>query len=198
LAFSLILRPEPSEQPPSAATLAAWNQVGALATAEALEGVGPPPRVKWPNDVLLNGRKVGGVLLEVVWADQVVESLLLGVGLNVLAGSAPPATEVDFPATSVEEAVGSRPDREQLLVRIVERIGVHSQAQDPAAIVAAVNQRLAYRGQRVQVSTGERTDQGILERVGEEGEVVLSVEGGETLRLSGSDPHLRPVNAWPE
>jgi BirA family transcriptional regulator, biotin operon repressor / biotin---[acetyl-CoA-carboxylase] ligase len=195
LAFSLILRPKPSQEAGSIRQLAACNLLGALALAEALEALGARPAIKWPNDVLLKECKVGGVLLEVGWIDQVVDSLVIGIGLNVFAVSLPPALVVDYPATSVEEAIGRQPSREDLLVKIVERIGVHSQALDPTAIIAGVNQRLAFRGLPVQVSTGSATVEGILGYVGEQGEIIVRVEGEGEVQLSGSDPHLRPLEA---
>jgi BirA family biotin operon repressor/biotin-[acetyl-CoA-carboxylase] ligase len=194
LAFSLVLRPNLSSGAAGSRQLAAWNLLGALALAEALEALGARPAIKWPNDVLLEGRKVAGVLLEVEWVEATVASLLIGIGVNVFAGAAPPGAAVDYPATSVEEALGSRPSREDLLLNIVGRIDAHCQVLDPPAIVAGVNQRLAYRGQGVQVGTGSALKQGILVAVSEEGEIVLRVEGEGDVHLSGADPHLRPLD----
>jgi len=194
LAFSLILRPSPPTGTPSNCQLAAWNLLGALALAEALEALGAQPAIKWPNDVLLKEQKVAGVLLEVGWVDLTVDSLLMGIGVNVFADAVPPGTAVDYPTTSVEQAVGYQPGREDLLVKIIERIGVHWQSLNPPAIVAGVNQRLAYRGRGVQVSTGTTTLQGILVAVGAEGEIVLKVECEGDVHLAGADPHLRPLD----
>lgn len=197
LAFSLILRPTLTRAP-TRSQLAAWNLLGALAVAEALEELGVRPAIKWPNDVLLNGLKVAGVLLEVGWVDQTIENLLMGIGVNVLAGAVPPAAAVDFPASSIEGALGYPPSREELLARIVGRIGANCRALDPPTIVAGVNQRLAYQGREVQVGTGSVTTQGMLSCVGEEGEVVLQVEGEGEVHLAGADPHLRPLEVQPE
>jgi BirA family biotin operon repressor/biotin-[acetyl-CoA-carboxylase] ligase len=194
LAFSLILRPGLAEAAGGSRELAAWNLLGALATAEALEALGARPAIKWPNDVLLEGRKVAGVLLDVAWIDQRIDSLVLGIGVNVFAESVPPQDAVDFPTTSVEETVGYRPGREDLLLQIVERIGRLSQPLDAGAVLDGVNERLAFRGLPVEVGTGETEVQGILIALGEQGEIVIRPAGQDELRLSGANPHLRPLD----
>lgn len=96
---SLILRPEvPIEQ------AAELSFVSALAACDALSGISPPGHMvqcKWPNDILLNGDKVGGLLLEAETGNKKIpEWVILGLGINVV--SHPP--KVDFPATSLEVA----------------------------------------------------------------------------------------------
>ena len=198
LAFSLILRPSLPEAASGNRELAAWNLLGALAAAGALEALGALPAIKWPNDVLLKERKVAGVLLDVAWIDQHIDSLVLGIGVNVYAESVPPEDAVDYPTTSVEQAVGFRPSREDLLLQIVERIGLLSQPLNAEAVLDGVNQRLAFRGRPVEVGTGEADVQGILVALGEEGEIVLRTEGQGEMRLSGADPHLRPLDGLRE
>lgn len=101
LHISIILRP--------AAPIGRLGQLGfaaALAIAETAEALLPPGAViqcKWPNDVLIDGRKTAGLLLETdTRADGAVAWLVLGVGINV--ASHPAATE--FPATSLAAAGG--------------------------------------------------------------------------------------------
>jgi biotin-(acetyl-CoA carboxylase) ligase len=147
---------------------------------------------------LLKERKVAGVLLDVAWIDQHIDSLVLGIGVNVYAESVPPEDAVDYPTTSVEQAVGFRPSREDLLLQIVERIGLLSQPLNAEAVLDGVNQRLAFRGRPVEVGTGEADVQGILVALGEEGEIVLRTEGQGEMRLSGADPHLRPLDGLRE
>lgn len=73
-----------------------------LAVAAALEALGPLPRLqlKWPNDLLLQDRKVGGVLVEAHWTGGRPDALLVGAGLNVR--NAPPA-DARWPATALAD-----------------------------------------------------------------------------------------------
>lgn len=96
LLFSVVLRPtrEPDLRP--LFTLAA-----AVAICECVSGLGLEPGLKWPNDVLIENRKVAGILAEA--AGDVV---ILGVGVNVGRGALPP--EIAESATSLEECSGGR------------------------------------------------------------------------------------------
>src|SRR5215204_5419931 len=66
LAFSLILRPTMDEIPHLSRTVG----LAALSIADTIGMLGLAPQVKWPNDILLNGRKVAGVLIELVWSGE--------------------------------------------------------------------------------------------------------------------------------
>lgn len=95
LHFSLVLRPDVP-----AAKAAELGFVGGLAVFDALGSVGKPGHevaFKWPNDILLNRAKVGGLLLEAETAGEVPAWVILGVGVNVAVFPG----DTDFPATSL-------------------------------------------------------------------------------------------------
>ena len=99
LAFTVILHPTIEEQQ----RLSLFSFLGAVAICRAIETQCLIfPRVKWPNDVLLDGRKTCGILAETAWRGNEIEGLVLGMGINLLYGSVPPADKVMFPATSVQ------------------------------------------------------------------------------------------------
>jgi BirA family biotin operon repressor/biotin-[acetyl-CoA-carboxylase] ligase len=118
LAFSLILRPTADEKPYLTRTVG----LAALAVADALRTRGLVAQIKWPNDVLLDGRKVAGILVESVWSGEEVDCVVLGMGVNVLQGSVPSADLLQFPATSLEDALGSEVERERILHDILAEI----------------------------------------------------------------------------
>ena len=98
LAFSLILRPEAGQE----RSPASFSALAALGVCSALEALDVPAEIKWPNDVLVCGRKVCGVLAEAVWLGEQVDRIVLGVGVNVTPASIPPADGLTFPATCLE------------------------------------------------------------------------------------------------
>src|SRR5512145_784707 len=102
LAFSLILRPTEAEKPHLTRVIG----LAALAVTDALRTRGLVAQIKWPNDVLLNGRKVAGILVESVWSGEEVDYVVMGIGVNVLKGAIPSADLLSFPATSLEESLG--------------------------------------------------------------------------------------------
>jgi len=98
LAFSIVLRPTPEERP----HLTRIVGLAALGVAESLRERGLDARIKWPNDVLIQNRKVCGILIESVWSGEDIDCVVIGIGVNVSQGSVPPEEMLQFPATSLE------------------------------------------------------------------------------------------------
>jgi BirA family biotin operon repressor/biotin-[acetyl-CoA-carboxylase] ligase len=88
-----------------------------VAMTEAVRLIGGAADLKWPNDVLIGGRKVAGILAE-AREDRVV----LGLGVNVNVPEAGLPQEVDRPATSLLVETGRDLDRAELLVEVLERL----------------------------------------------------------------------------
>ncbi len=80
------------------------------------------PEIKWPNDVLLNRRKVCGILAEAVWMGEKVDCIVLGIGVNVKPEAVPPSDQLNFPATSIEAEMGKSVDRLILLRDILQAL----------------------------------------------------------------------------
>ena len=96
-------------------------QLGALAVCDLLESLGCRDiAIKHPNDVLVNGRKVAGILPEAVWDGPALRGMILGIGLNVrldFAGSG-----LENTAASLETLLGKRLDRADLLEGLLRRV----------------------------------------------------------------------------
>ena len=111
LYFSLLLRPAMKAAMAPLTTLA----VG-LGLAEALRQLGVQDLVvKWPNDLLVGGRKLGGVLTEMVHREEAVDFLVIGVGINVAQEKADFSPELQGSAVSLRQAQGRMWDRIELL-----------------------------------------------------------------------------------
>lgn len=170
LLLSLLIR-----QPPRILSLAAG--VAVVETAEALTQ--SEARVKWPNDVLIDGRKVAGILVEgrpqEGWA-------ILGIGLNVAL------SETDFPPElrATAATLGLAPgQREAVLARLIDRLAVWTTA-DPHSILEAVRRRDALRGRPVSWTGSRGTAAGI----DEQGRLIVETEAGRRALESG-EVHLR-------
>jgi BirA family transcriptional regulator, biotin operon repressor / biotin---[acetyl-CoA-carboxylase] ligase len=113
LLCSLQLRPPvPPERLPELTVVASHACAEAIATLTGFE-----PELKFPNDVLLGGRKVAGVLAEAREG-----RVVLGVGVNVNVTADELPQEVDRPATSLLVQTGREIDRAELLVELLERL----------------------------------------------------------------------------
>jgi len=113
LLCSLQLRPEvPGERLPELTVVAARAVAETVAALTGLE-----PALKYPNDVLVGGRKLAGVLAEAREG-----RVVLGVGINVNVAEADLPRDVDRPATSLLAETGRNVDRAGLLVELLERL----------------------------------------------------------------------------
>ncbi|HSO27485.1 MAG TPA: biotin--[acetyl-CoA-carboxylase] ligase [Anaerolineales bacterium] len=197
LALSLILKPEKMALPPQVGPH--FTALGALAVCEALQTLyGLDAQIKWPNDVLLGGEKVAGVLVEAIWQGSDLVALILGIGVNVFAEAAPPPSAVVLPATSVQaHAAGHPVDRLELLKAIVARsIDWLARVAD-SALVAAWAARLAYRYQWVMVADpkSESPYRAYIRGLAQDGALEVVTAAGAERRLTGGEISLRP---WPE
>jgi BirA family transcriptional regulator, biotin operon repressor / biotin---[acetyl-CoA-carboxylase] ligase len=144
---------------------------------------GPQARVKWPNDVWLDGRKVAGVLVEARaqegWA-------VIGIGVNVAV-----RTE-DLPAElrATAGTLGRDPSElEPTLAALLGALGTRL-AQDAAGALADLRARDALLGRRVRWAGGEGTGAGI----GESGALLVRVADGRLTALDAGEVHLAPLH----
>ena len=171
---SIALRPPPTH-PPQELTL-----VGAAAAADAVEVAADLfVQIKWPNDVMLNRRKVGGVLGEL--RDAMV---VLGIGINVNQTREELPPDARQPAGSLRTITGREHDREAILATLLARLEHHYDAWRGgglAALYQDLGARDFLRGRRVTVDGLAGTAVGI-DRAGR---LVLDVEGEQRLIESG-------------
>jgi BirA family transcriptional regulator, biotin operon repressor / biotin---[acetyl-CoA-carboxylase] ligase len=156
LAFSLILRP--SARAALRPYLSRTVGLAALSIAESCSGLGLAPRIKWPNDILLNGKKTAGILIETVWSGDDVDSLVIGMGINVHKASVPPVELLQFPATSFEDALGKEPPprlaREEILFSVLNAFIQWRERMGTDELINAWEEILAFRGEQVQAYVG--------------------------------------------
>ncbi|MCC6190029.1 MAG: biotin--[acetyl-CoA-carboxylase] ligase [Anaerolineales bacterium] len=186
LAFSLVLRPA---LPPAQA--ARLTMLAGLAVCEGIE-LASPLRVelKWPNDILVNGKKAGGILVESGLQGDRLDYAVVGIGLNV--SQAPGADQVEFPATALADGAGQPIDRLRLLRACLNRLQAqYARLADGEALRADWTARLAWLGEKVVVTTADGALSGQAEGVDADGALLIRGETGEALRLVAGDVRLR-------
>jgi BirA family biotin operon repressor/biotin-[acetyl-CoA-carboxylase] ligase len=180
LLFSLLL------QPPSGAPLPELSLVAGLAVASALEREAMVPAlVKWPNDVLVGGGKVAGILLEAS-GDRVV----CGIGINVNQQADELPTTPRFPATSLRVATGHAFDRAAVLVAVLAELGErYGQWLNGglAGLADDLERRNALRGRRVIVG-GSRD--GTADSIAADGRLTVILDDGETTLVGSGEVEL--------
>jgi BirA family transcriptional regulator, biotin operon repressor / biotin---[acetyl-CoA-carboxylase] ligase len=191
LAFSLILRPAAEE----ATHPFLFTGLGALALLDALKKRGLKSRIKWPNDILLNEKKVAGILVESVWSGDALDTVVLGMGVNVLTGSNPPDKELLFPATNVEAELGSSLKRTELLRDILSALMAWRPKTSTGELVKAWEKNLSFRGEQVDVWQGsEETLRGRILGLESDGSLrLLSSKDNKIVTIRFGEIHLRPT-----
>jgi BirA family biotin operon repressor/biotin-[acetyl-CoA-carboxylase] ligase len=190
LAFSLLLRFDDDSPPPALPTYAG---LGALAVSTALESLGLQPQIKWPNDVLLGGRKMTGILPEAYWQGDRLQAVVLGIGLNARAGARPPADDKGMPATYLDAHTDRHQDRVALLAVILEQLFAWQRRQGQPEFMSAWEDRLAYRSERVEIQSGQEWLQGVLEGLDAEGALRIRLDSGQINVFQAGDLRLRPL-----
>lgn len=185
LLFSVLVRTScsPARLPPLAlvAGLAARD-----AAARAL-GAADAPTLKWPNDVLVGGRKLAGVLVESLVAGSRVEAVIVGVGLNVHTRAFP--GELAERATSLAQLGAASPDRAELLADVLaglERDLLPACARGLALVHARLAAADALRGARVRGDIGE----GRAEGIDDDGRLLVRGDDGVLRRWTAGEVHL--------
>ena len=169
-------------RPPKGRSVAQLSLVGGLATAQAVEAaLGRAARLKWPNDVLVDGLKVAGVLAE---AREGIVVLGIGLNVNQTAEQLPPDARI--PAASLRTLDGVERDRDALLADLLARLGA---AYDTwlAAGLAALHEELTERDALAGKAVAVDGRVGRALGIDEEGRLVLDsgpVESGEVSLLS--------------
>lgn len=191
LAFSVILGPGriPGKE------LGLWSALGGMAVCEGIEAVAHvPAEIKWPNDVLLERKKVAGVLAEAVWQGNALQTVILGIGVNVRPAAVPPSEQLHFPATSLESITGFPVSRISLLREILRSLIRWHRHLDSPAFLTAWEERLVFRGEWVQVTVrgGESLD-GRLTGVNSSGALCLQTATGEIQVIPSGEIQLRPA-----
>lgn len=191
LAFSLLLDLAPSFDQ---ALLGRASGLGALAVCEGLEKLyGLQPEIKWPNDVLLNGKKVSGILPEAHWSGAQLQALILGVGVNVAAAAVPPANALNFPATSIEEVLDKKVNPGELLRSILESLITLKPQIGSQSFIQSWQTKLAYMDQAVQLETADRlSTQAQVQGLAEDGSLKMRLPNGELRTFQAGEIQLRP------
>lgn len=185
LYMTLVLRPEIS------CVLAPLITLGAAVAAhETIERVtGLDVDVKWPNDLLVGGRKIGGVLSELLAEQDRVGSMVVGLGINVNQDRFP--TELDGVATSLRGETGGKQSRIEILVDFLaafERLYRRFHERGPEAIIGPWSQASSFAsGRRIEIHDGVRRMRGVTEGLNVLGGLRIREEDGSVEEVYSGD-----------
>jgi BirA family biotin operon repressor/biotin-[acetyl-CoA-carboxylase] ligase len=191
LLVSVLLRPSIT------ASQAHWVTAAVgLAASDACAAVtGFEPLLKWPNDLVVDDRKLGGILAEAVVEGGSVRAVVVGMGLNV-NWPEPLPDDLASTATACNLVVGHHVDRDELLDAFLDCLAVRYDALEWPSMLSDVRGRSATLGRDVRVELpGDRVLVGRAADLAEDGALLVETRPGEVIRVSVGDVvHLRPTD----
>jgi len=188
--------------------------VAGLALADALAAVVPNGRIgigvdggqaagradkhrsrfelKWPNDVLADGAKLAGILLESAQLEGGRYALAIGIGVNVVAHP----DGLPYPATSLA-ALGAEADAETLFLALSDAWTANARDWDEGRGLARIRsnwlKRAAGLGSDVAVQVDGNVVRGVFETIDEDCRFVIRARGGEMIRIAAGDVHFGAI-----
>ena len=187
--FSVLLRPQ--LRPPEATQL---TIVSATALRRAIQAVtGLKPDIKWPNDILIGGKKVAGILTELSAEVDRIRHILLGIGVDVNLDAAELPAELRQTATSLKQEGGQMVCRAELAVAILRALDEDYARLNAGRFPAVADEWEAHCvtiGKNVTVLMGDRTIRGRAESLDDDGSLLVRTEHGRLERMIGGDVTL--------
>lgn len=181
--MTLLLKPDIDSDNASMLTL-----VAAMAVSEGIRRVtGLDAKIKWPNDIVVNGKKVCGILTEMSAQMDYVNHIVIGIGINVHNESFP--EEIASTATSLLIESGKRWNRAELIEAVWEAFEdyyeVYLATQDLKGLRNGYDALLVNKGQRVRVLDPKEPFEGVAQGVTDRGELIVDTWESRKLVSSG-------------
>jgi BirA family biotin operon repressor/biotin-[acetyl-CoA-carboxylase] ligase len=184
IAMSVILHP-------ALANLPSLIMLASLAVVKSIESLtGLKAQIKWPNDILINGKKVCGILIENVIQGKTVAAIIgIGIDVNLWLADYP---EIQSIATSLSDELGSEVSRLKLIRSLlVEMESLYLTLSAGGSLFDEWRDSLVTLGKKVRVSGMDTSYEGIAESVDRDGSLLIRGTDGKLTRVVAGDVTLR-------
>jgi BirA family biotin operon repressor/biotin-[acetyl-CoA-carboxylase] ligase len=184
IALSILLRP-------ANASLPYLIMIASLAAARSIESVsGQTTQIKWPNDVLIDGKKICGILIENELKGNKVDFSIIGIGINV-ALKVTDHKEIADTATSLTTKQNDDLRLKLIKALLQEFDKLYFQLPDGKAIYEAWRRKLLTLGKSVKATWGKQVIEGTAEDVDENGALLIRDVHGDLVKVVAGDVSLR-------
>ncbi len=193
--MSIGLKPEFAPDRASMLTL-----VTALAVSRAIEKVSGLNNalIKWPNDIVIGGRKVCGILTELHLDGTKIEDVIVGVGINLGASKFP--EEIAQTATSLGAECGQTIEREELIASVLEYFEIYyekfAEKCDMSTIMEEYVEKLANKDRNVRVLDPQGEYTGTARGINELGELLVEKEDGTMTAVYAGEVSVRGIYGY--
>ena len=194
LYFSMLLKPNFSPDKASMVTLVAAYSVAAVIR----ENTGLDAKIKWPNDIVVDKKKVCGILTEMSMERDYIHHIVVGIGINVNEEEFP--SELEGMATSLKNEKGSIVSRANLLSDILLQFetdyATFLEAESLKPFVDEYNKMLVNKGSLVKVLDPKGEFSGIAGGIGEDGMLIVFKENGQIETVSAGEVSVRGMYGY--
>ncbi len=194
ISMTILLHPDMMPNKASELTL-----IMALAVEEGVEKVtGLKPGIKWPNDIILSGKKICGILTEMSAEIDYINYVVIGVGINVNMDSFP--EEIEKVATSLKIETGDEVKRADLVAAIMESFEkfyeIFMETQDLTGVMDHYNGLLLNKDQKVRVLEPGHEYEAMALGINSSGELIVRLEDGEEREVYAGEVSVRGVYGY--
>lgn len=194
LYFSMLLKPNFSPDKASMVTLVAAYSVAAVIR----ENTGLDAKIKWPNDIVVDKKKVCGILTEMSMERDYIHHIVVGIGINVNEEEFP--SELEGMATSLKNEKGSIVSRANLLSDILLQFetdyATFLEAESLKPFVDEYNKMLVNKGSLVKVLDPKGEFSGIAGGIGEDGMLIVFKENGQIEKVYAGEVSVRGMYGY--
>lgn len=192
--MSILLRPEISPMSASMLTL-----VAALAAEKGIRGAtGQESRIKWPNDLVLNRKKICGILTEMSTEQMEIKYVIIGIGINVGQNAFP--EELKQSGTSLYLETGKKFNRAEITARIMEALEMYYEifveTKDMSGLLKEYNEKLVNLGQEVRVLAASGDFGGVACGINESGSLIVQLPDGNKTEVISGEVSVRGVYGY--
>jgi len=180
LTFSIILYPNAL---PNQINL--YSLFAGLAITDCLIENNIQARLKWPNDIIINKKKVGGILCESKISGGLIKSMVIGIGLNVNENITELQKEFHPNATSLQIESGKQYQLEVLLASILNHLEYRIKNKDTKSQLSDWEKRCAHLKQEVTFSSGNEIVNGVFNGLSSTGQAIITINNEELTFDSG-------------
>ena len=186
LYFSILLKPSLARNIPLISLMTSLSVKHGIEEYASQTGFQPPTiDIKWPNDLLINGLKIGGILIEGATYDENV-NLIVGVGLNVTAAPNDFSPQLSDAASSLQQSCKGMWERKELLKIILQNFNLDYQAFDARKILNLYRCESKIWGKQCYVETPQGTFKGVCRDLSPRGELIIETANDEISIISGT------------
>ena len=194
IAMTLLIRPHMRPEKASMVTLV----MGLAAARACRRAAGISVQIKWPNDIVVNGKKLCGILTEMGAELNEIHYLVIGTGINVNIKAFP--EELTEKATSLYLETGKDISRAQLIQYCMEEFEecyeVFMRTQDMSGLIEEYNSLLVNRGREVCVLEPGCEYRGIAKGINQDGELLIETEDGGSRAVYAGEVSVRGVYGY--